>query len=69
MWKDLSEVAEPMWVLMPHVISLQKIFLVKGSFNDYVNTMTHCISVKQFHQPPPSTCSMDSGVESATARM
>lgn len=43
-----------MWILMLHVISLQKVFLLEGSFNDYVNTMTHYISVKQFISPASS---------------
>lgn len=48
MWKDQSELAKPMWILMPHVISLQKIFLAEELLNDYVNHITGHMIVRQF---------------------
>ena len=46
MRKDLLELAKRIWILRPHVISLQKTFLDEDSFTDYVNTMTHYMNVK-----------------------
>ena len=71
MRKDLLELAKRIWILRPHVISLQKTFLDEDSFTDYVNTMTHYMNVKQFISPATSPCLL-SGVmnkEFMTARI
>lgn len=70
MWKDLSELAKPMWILMPHVISLQKIFLAEELLNDYVNTVTCYMIVRQFLSDT-SPCLLNGFIskEFMTARM
>lgn len=56
MWKDLSELAEPMWILMPYVISLEMTFIAEDSLNGYVNTMIHYMNFKQLLSPATSPC-------------
>lgn len=61
MWKDLLELSKSMWILKPYVISLQKTFLDENSSNDYMNTMTHYMNVKQIISPATSpSCSVES---------
>lgn len=56
MWKDLSELVDSLWILMSHIISLQKIFLAEKPLNNYVNTMTHYMNIKQLLSIATSPC-------------